>query len=73
MALDHAEPIVSGQPGLRPTIQVPDLALAPTAVGGAPRYPACAGEVAERLKAALLKSVELQDSVGSNPTLSASA
>ena len=36
------------------------------------RYPAHAGEVAERLKAALLKSVELQDSVGSNPTLSAS-
>jgi hypothetical protein len=29
--------------------------------------------VAERLKAALLKSAELQDSVGSNPTLSATA
>ena len=38
--------------------------------GVAPRYP-CRGEVAERLKAALLKSAELQDSVGSNPTLSA--
>ena len=30
-----------------------------------------AGEVAERLKAALLKSAKLQDFVGSNPTLSA--
>ena len=29
------------------------------------------GEVAERLKAALLKSAESQDFVGSNPTLSA--
>jgi hypothetical protein len=30
------------------------------------------GEVAERLKAALLKSAESKDFVGSNPTLSAS-
>jgi hypothetical protein len=29
------------------------------------------GEVAERLNAAVLKTVESQDSVGSNPTLSA--
>jgi hypothetical protein len=29
------------------------------------------GEVAERLKAALLKSAESKDFVGSNPTLSA--
>jgi len=29
------------------------------------------GEVAERLKAALLKSAKLKDFVGSNPTLSA--
>ena len=35
------------------------------------RYPARWGEVAERLKAALLKSAELKDFVGSNPTLSA--
>jgi hypothetical protein len=32
-----------------------------------------AGEVAERLMAALLKSVESKDFVGSNPTLSATA
>ena len=31
------------------------------------------GEVAERLMAALLKSAESRDSVGSNPTLSASS
>ena len=32
-----------------------------------------AGEVAERLMAALLKSAESKDFVGSNPTLSANA
>ena len=36
-----------------------------------PMYPRSAGEVAERLKAALLKSADSQEFVGSNPTLSA--
>jgi hypothetical protein len=34
-------------------------------------YPLTDGEVAERLMAALLKSAESKDFVGSNPTLSA--